>query len=203
MKQELDALEKMILERHKAHLVAKWYNQIEGVDYIDRFSLLVKSPHDHRMFIQYTSASLLVVLVYVDNVMHTYPSESHVAQVKHFLDSEFTIKDLGVAKYYLGLEITISTLTFNIPSHFIDPEPYRRLAGRFLYLSFTKSDISFGAQQLSQFVHKPEQIHMTAALHLDLHVTILTPIPVFCDNQAAIHIIANLVFHETHQALEN
>ncbi|KAL0376360.1 UNVERIFIED_CONTAM: Retrovirus-related Pol polyprotein from transposon RE1 [Sesamum calycinum] len=51
-----------------------------------------------------------------------------------------------------------------VPLH--DPEPYRRLVGRLLYLSFTYPDISFGAQQLSQFVHQLGQIHMDAALHL-------------------------------------
>ncbi|KAL0374241.1 UNVERIFIED_CONTAM: Retrovirus-related Pol polyprotein from transposon RE1 [Sesamum radiatum] len=47
-----------------------------------------------------------------------------------------------------------------------DPEPYRWLVGRLLYLSFTRPDISFGAQQLSQFVHTPCQSHMEVALHL-------------------------------------
>ncbi|KAL0461337.1 UNVERIFIED_CONTAM: Retrovirus-related Pol polyprotein from transposon RE1 [Sesamum latifolium] len=47
-----------------------------------------------------------------------------------------------------------------------DPGSYRRLVGRLLYLSFTRPDISFGAQQLSQFVHQPGQPHMDAALHL-------------------------------------
>ncbi|XP_011087057.1 uncharacterized protein LOC105168619 [Sesamum indicum] len=47
-----------------------------------------------------------------------------------------------------------------------DPEPYRFLVGRLLYLSFTLPDMSFGAQQLSQFVHAPCKHHMEAALHL-------------------------------------
>ncbi|KAL0391247.1 UNVERIFIED_CONTAM: Retrovirus-related Pol polyprotein from transposon RE2 [Sesamum calycinum] len=47
-----------------------------------------------------------------------------------------------------------------------DPEPYRCMVGRLLYLSFTRLDISFGAQQLSQFVHWPCDTHMNATLHL-------------------------------------
>ncbi|KAL0313239.1 UNVERIFIED_CONTAM: Retrovirus-related Pol polyprotein from transposon RE1 [Sesamum radiatum] len=47
-----------------------------------------------------------------------------------------------------------------------DPEPYRRLVGRLLYLSFTRPDVSFGAQQLTQFVHQSGQVHMDVALHL-------------------------------------
>ncbi|KAL0348613.1 UNVERIFIED_CONTAM: Retrovirus-related Pol polyprotein from transposon RE1 [Sesamum angustifolium] len=138
---------------------------------------------------------------YVDDVLITCPSEDKITEVKHFLDAAFTIKDLGHAKYFLGLEIARSTAGTSITQHkfirdivrdagllsaksvssplpvglklsshssipLIDPEPYRRLVGRLLYLSFTRPDISFGAQQLSQFVHAPCTIHMEAALHL-------------------------------------
>ncbi|KAL0309126.1 UNVERIFIED_CONTAM: hypothetical protein Sradi_5854900, partial [Sesamum radiatum] len=36
----------------------------------------------------------------------------------------------------------------------------------------------------------------------DLQVAIPTPIPFLCDNQAAIHIMANLVFHEEQSILK-
>ncbi|KAL0430968.1 UNVERIFIED_CONTAM: Retrovirus-related Pol polyprotein from transposon RE1 [Sesamum radiatum] len=264
---------------------------------------------------------------YVDDVLITGPSEIEIAKVKHYLDSEFTIKDLGPANYFLGLEITRCSAGTSITQHkyvrdiiqdagltnckhtntplpvgvkltaahvsdfLTDPGPYRRLVGRLLYLSFTRPDISYGAQQLSQFVHKPAQSHMDAALHLvrylkgspdqglffpvsnppdlvafcdadwagcidsrrslsgyciflgraliswkskkqptvarstaeaeyrslgttvcelkwisyllhDLNLVPPTPIPVYCDNQAAIHIVANPVFHERTKHIE-
>ncbi|KAL0358649.1 UNVERIFIED_CONTAM: ABC transporter G family member 28 [Sesamum angustifolium] len=232
-----------------------------------------QSSHDHCLFTQTTGAGLVALIVYVDDVLITCPSEDKITEVKHFLDAAFTIKDLGHANYHPS----------SIP--LIDPEPYRRLVGRLLYLSFTRPDISFGAQQLSQFVHAPCTIHMEAALHLvrylkgcperglffpastpftltaycdadwascvdsrrsltgyciflgaaliswktkkqttvarstaeaeyrslgttvcelqwvtyllsDLSIQVPTPIPLYCDNQAAIHIVANPVFHE-------
>ncbi|KAL0349477.1 UNVERIFIED_CONTAM: Retrovirus-related Pol polyprotein from transposon RE1 [Sesamum radiatum] len=57
-------------------------------------------------------------------------------------------------------------LTFHAQPALADPEPYRRLVVRLLHLGFTHPDISYGAQQLSQFVHHPFQIHMDAAMHL-------------------------------------
>ncbi|XP_020547848.1 uncharacterized protein LOC110011667 [Sesamum indicum] len=47
-----------------------------------------------------------------------------------------------------------------------DPEPFRRLVGRLLYLSFTRPDISHGVQQLSQFLQRPCRSHWAAATHL-------------------------------------
>lgn len=35
----------------------------------------------------------------------TGPSEEDIASLKHYLDGMFTIKDLGYAKYFIGLEI--------------------------------------------------------------------------------------------------
>ncbi|KAK4380821.1 Retrovirus-related Pol polyprotein from transposon RE2 [Sesamum angolense] len=51
-------------------------------------------------------------------------------------------------------------------SSLASPERYRRLVGRLLYLGFSRPDISFAVQQLSQFIQHPRQPHWDAALHL-------------------------------------
>ncbi|KAK4388518.1 Retrovirus-related Pol polyprotein from transposon RE2 [Sesamum angolense] len=38
--------------------------------------------------------------------------------------------------------------------------------GRLLYLGFTRPDLSFAVQQLSQFLQRPTDQHWTAALHI-------------------------------------
>ncbi|KAL0446294.1 UNVERIFIED_CONTAM: Retrovirus-related Pol polyprotein from transposon RE1 [Sesamum latifolium] len=291
------------IDRHKARLVAKGYNQASRQWNLELTSKLLafgflQSAHDHCLFLKHSVVGL-IALFYVDDVLITCVSELMITEVKDFLHSTFTIKDLGLAKYFLGLEIARSPSGTSITQHkFIrdiisdtgllsarpasspfppglklsahdslplsDAEPYRRLVGRLLYLSFTRPDISFGAQQLSQFVHAPFQVHMAAALHLvrylsgcpkwglffpasnslvltaycdadwasctdsrrsltaeyrslgstvcelqwisfllsDLQVSVPTPISLFCDNLAAIHIVANPVFHERTKHLE-
>ncbi|KAL3365606.1 hypothetical protein AABB24_010629 [Solanum stoloniferum] len=47
-----------------------------------------------------------------------------------------------------------------------DPASYQRLIGRLLYLTTTRSNISFIVQCLSQFKHSPKTSHMNVALRL-------------------------------------
>ncbi|KAL0324618.1 UNVERIFIED_CONTAM: Retrovirus-related Pol polyprotein from transposon RE1 [Sesamum calycinum] len=47
-----------------------------------------------------------------------------------------------------------------------DPEKYRRLIGRLLYLGFIRPDLSFAVQQLSQFLQHLTDKHWTVALHV-------------------------------------
>ncbi|KAK6142001.1 hypothetical protein DH2020_016217 [Rehmannia glutinosa] len=308
------------VDRYKARLVAKGYHQVQGVDYFHQ------SAHDSCLFVKSDAHSFLALLVYVDNVLLTGSNEKDILAVKKFLDDLFTIKDLGAARYFLGVEIVRTNLGTSLSQrkyildilqdvHMLDckpattpfppglklvadcgvplpnPDRFRRLVGRLLYLNLTRPDITFCVQQLSQFVNHPLTSHWEDATHLlrylkgcpslglfysagggtslraysdadwagcpdtrrsitgyciflgdcliswkskkqqtvskssaeaeyralsstvcelqwisyvamDLHLDIPTPIPLFCDNQAALHIVANPVFHERTKHIE-
>lgn len=47
----------------------------------------------------------VILLVYVDDIILTGNSEIAVENLKSFLRSKFRIKDLGILKYFLGIEI--------------------------------------------------------------------------------------------------
>lgn len=141
------------------------------------------------------------LLIYVDDLLFTGNCEEEIKKIKSKLHRLFTVKDLGQARYFLGLEIIRGKVGMHInqskyildilsdagllgakPFHtplprelnltaeqgkpFPEPEKYRRLIGRMLYLNFTRPDISYAVQQLSQFVGSPTMHHWNAALHV-------------------------------------
>ncbi|GAA0174303.1 hypothetical protein LIER_27724 [Lithospermum erythrorhizon] len=65
----------------------------------------LQSSHDHCLLTYETAGCFLVLLVYVDDILVVGDSEHEIEPVKQFLHHEFTIKDLGQAKYFLGIEI--------------------------------------------------------------------------------------------------
>ncbi|KAL0431330.1 UNVERIFIED_CONTAM: Retrovirus-related Pol polyprotein from transposon RE2 [Sesamum radiatum] len=160
-----------------------------------------QSPHDTCLFLKHSGNDFLALLVYVDDSLLTGTSEDNLRAVKQYLDRFFTIKDLGDAKYSLGLELARSGHGLHITQHkylediLVDtamenatpvstPVPsglqltsdagsllpfldkYRRVVGRLLYLRFTRPDISFHVQQLSQFLQHPRTSHWDVALHI-------------------------------------
>jgi hypothetical protein len=57
---------------------------------------------------------------------------------------------------------TTDPLILHDPSPTVEATPYRRLVGSLQYLAFTRPDISFAINKLSQFMHAPRQSHWQA-----------------------------------------
>lgn len=68
------------------------------------------SIHDPCLFTQGSGATFIALLVYVDDViMITSPSLDLINSLKHSLHNAYTIKDLGDAKFFLGMEVARGT----------------------------------------------------------------------------------------------
>ncbi|GKA19577.1 RNA-directed DNA polymerase [Tanacetum coccineum] len=128
-----------------------------------------QSKNDHSLFVKTKDESFTAALVYVDDVLITSNSPSEIQHLKQALDTKFTIKDLGLAKYFLGIEIcnTANGTHLNQRKYILDLlTDARRLVGRLFYLTMIRPDISYDVQHLSQFVSSPKDVHLQAAIHL-------------------------------------
>ncbi|KAJ0752905.1 putative RNA-directed DNA polymerase [Helianthus annuus] len=68
----------------------------------------VQSLCDHSLFVLSKDKVFVVLLVYVDDIVITGNNVSEITQVKRRLSESFKIKDLGILKYFLGIEVLYS-----------------------------------------------------------------------------------------------
>ena len=65
----------------------------------------VQSKFDYSVFTIIKGGSIIIILVYVDDILIASNDVDAMNSFKQFLDSKFKLKDLGTLKYFLGLEV--------------------------------------------------------------------------------------------------
>lgn len=84
----------------------KWYERLT----ILLLDLGYKQAHaDHSLFTHITPSSYTALLIYVDDIVLVGDSLQEITKIKQTLDHHFGIKDLGLLKFFLGIEVAHST----------------------------------------------------------------------------------------------
>ncbi|RVW61844.1 Retrovirus-related Pol polyprotein from transposon RE2 [Vitis vinifera] len=199
-------------ERSDLNLVCRLRKSLYGLKQAPRcwFAKLVmalkgygflQSYSDYSLF-TYTKGNVQInVLVYVDDLIISGNDSAALKTFKAYLSDCFKMKDLGVLKYFLGIEVARSSAglflcqrkyTLDIVSEvgllgakscgfsieqnhrlglangelLSNPESYRRLVGRLIYLAVTRPDLAYSVHILSQFMQEPRIEHWEAALRV-------------------------------------
>lgn len=84
----------------------KWFERLSGVLSQCGYS---QTPSDHSLFVKQTASSFTALLVYVDDIVLAGTSLLEFSELKAKLHSAFGIKDLGILKFFLGLEAAHSS----------------------------------------------------------------------------------------------
>ena len=69
-----------------------------------------QSRCDYSLFTRGSKDSLVVILLYVDDIIIAGPSVVAIDETKAFLHSRFKLRDLGPLKFFLGMEVAKSEL---------------------------------------------------------------------------------------------
>ncbi|GJX74193.1 ribonuclease H-like domain-containing protein [Tanacetum coccineum] len=158
------------IERYKVRLVAKGFSQREGFDNDETFSPVIKMVTVRCLI----SDVFVALLVYVDDIVITGNDETKISNFKRFLSTRFMIKDLGVLKYFLGIEIIKNDngLCMSQRKYFLELlHEYGLLVARPVDIPlpekyYFEPDISYDVHCLSQHMHSPLQSHFKDALRV-------------------------------------
>ena len=64
-----------------------------------------KSKSDQSVFYRNSSSGIILLVVYVDDIVIIASDSEGISSLKSFLQSQFHTKDLGMLRYFLGIEV--------------------------------------------------------------------------------------------------
>jgi len=68
-----------------------------------------QSKSDYSLFSQECHGKYAHILVYIDDLLVSGDDENGITMIKQALHTTFTVKDLGLARFFLGIEISRSS----------------------------------------------------------------------------------------------
>ncbi|XP_073137802.1 uncharacterized protein [Henckelia pumila] len=142
-----------------------------------------QSQADHYLFTKVCENSFTAILLYVDDMVITGNNQEAIDNVKAFLASCFKLKDLGLLKYFLGIEIARSKMGISLNQR-----------------KYTVDIL----QEAGLLGAKPAKFPMEQSLKLTPTEGDLLNNPTHYRprGKAAMHIAANPVFHERKKHIE-
>jgi Reverse transcriptase (RNA-dependent DNA polymerase) len=81
-----------------------WYGKLISHLLFYNFKM---SNVDHSLFSKRSANFIIIVLIYVYDIIIVRNNLEEIKRVKIQLKEKFDIKDLGLLKYFIGIEITL------------------------------------------------------------------------------------------------
>nr|KYP50304.1 hypothetical protein KK1_027879 [Cajanus cajan] len=149
---------------------------------------------DPSLFISHTNSGSIILLLYVDDILLTGSSNDglHLSQSHYAL----TILDRANMVDCKPMSTPLESKTKFTSNHTLleDPSHFRGLVGALQYLTFTRPDLSYNVNYVSQFMHAPTTMHfkmvrrilryVKGTINVGLHLTSTTPLDLFAFSDA-------------------
>nr|KYP55970.1 Retrovirus-related Pol polyprotein from transposon TNT 1-94 [Cajanus cajan] len=79
-----------------------WNERIDGYFKKNGYE---QCPYEHALYIKKSEKDMMVVALYVDDLIFTGSNAKLIKEFKEIMKKEFEMTDLGLMKYFLGLEV--------------------------------------------------------------------------------------------------
>ncbi|RVW44971.1 Retrovirus-related Pol polyprotein from transposon RE1 [Vitis vinifera] len=192
---------------------AKFSEAIQSVGY-------AQSRADYSLFTRKQGKSFIAILIYVDDILITGNDPVSIVATKKFLHSHFHLKDLGDLKYFLGIEdqgryrrlvrrliyLTMSrpyiTYAVHVLSQFMHQSRKAHMEAKLRVVRYLKNAHGQAEAEYRAMTGACCELTWLRYLLRDLGVLHQEPALLYCDNKAALHIVANPVFHKQTRNIE-
>ena len=64
-----------------------------------------KSKYDDSVFYKNSNSGIILLVMYANDIIITVSDFNGISSLKSFLQSQFHTKDLGMLRYFLGIEV--------------------------------------------------------------------------------------------------
>ena len=79
-----------------------WFGKFSQA--VEKFGLQ-KSKSNHSVFYRNSNSDIILLVVYVDDIVITVSDSTEMSSLKSFLHGQFHTKDLGMLRYFFGVEV--------------------------------------------------------------------------------------------------
>ncbi|KAK8948404.1 IAA-alanine resistance protein 1 [Platanthera zijinensis] len=123
-----------------------------------------QSSADSSLFTRHQSTETIILLVYVDDILITGDDSIGIQYRKYCIDllQDADLSGCKPADTSMEVNHMLCAQGSNEDSLLPNPEYYRRLVGKLIYLTVTRPDISFVVGVVSRFMHTPRVSHLQA-----------------------------------------
>ncbi|GJW14586.1 uncharacterized mitochondrial protein-like protein [Tanacetum coccineum] len=155
----------------------------------------VSSHHDSVLFVKRSSAGHILLSLYVDDMIITGDDCDRVELLKTELSRRFAMKDLGLLRYFVGVEVIfylsqsvlliffdhaimtnnkIADIPFDAKEKYTptnvnplrNPSLYHKIVGSLVYFTVTRPSSAYVVHIVCQFVGAPTTVHWAAVLQI-------------------------------------
>ncbi|GJS13403.1 putative RNA-directed DNA polymerase [Tanacetum coccineum] len=168
------------VERYKARLIAKGFNQKEGVDYVEAFSPVVKMVTVRCVLSLAVQKGWTVYQLDINNAflygeivedvymtLHEGYFNPGDKRVKYCLEllNEFGMLAAKPLKYplYVGKSNKLVKIVDGDDKNLSNMSSYQKLTGKLMYLTISRPDIAYVVHKLSPVMHSPKQSNLRLA----------------------------------------